>query len=99
MVDALATVRLVQIVVLAASLPLAVLAAWGFRAAPVGRAVAALPVVSLGFASSASAELLPPGTLPAQSALAFGGALGALGFAWLAVSFLQLVSGHRRVGQ
>lgn len=99
MVDLLAVIRVAQLVLVAASVPLAVVAARGFRSAPVGRAVAALPVVSLGFLVSASAEVLGPGQLPGGPLWPLGGVVGAAGFAWLAVSFLALVSGRRQVGR
>lgn len=99
MVDILATVRLASLVAVAASVPLSLVAAWGFRSAPVGGAVAALPVVSVGFLVSASAEVLGTTAFPWDSAWAVGGIAGSLGFVWLAVAFTRLVSGHQRVGR
>ncbi len=97
MADLLALLSWAQIVVLAASLPLAVLAAWGFRSAPVGRSVVALPLISAGFLAAATAQLLGPPT-DGITLWQVGSAVAGLAFAWFAVTFLRLVSGRRRIG-
>lgn len=88
-----------QIVVLGATLPLAAIAAWGYRTAPVGRAVAALPAVSLGFLLAASADLLQVSLGGGLTLWHAGMAIGALAMGWVAVSYLAVVSGWRRIGR
>lgn len=99
MVDALAVLTWAQIVVMAASLPLAAIAAWGYRTAPVGRAVAALPAVSLGFLLAGSADLLEVSLGAGLTLWHAGMAIGALALGWVALSYLAVVSGWRRVGR
>lgn len=88
-----------QIVVLGATLPLAAIAAWGYRTAPVGRAVAALPAASLGFLLAASADLLQVSLGGGLTLWHAGMAIGALAMGWVAVSYLAVVSGWRRIGR
>ena len=99
MFEAIALLHWAQIVLLAASLPLALVAAWGFHEAPVGRAVAALPAISAGFLVAATAQLFGAGGAEAAIVWHGSGALGAVGFAWFALAVLHLVSGRRRVGE
>lgn len=99
MTDLAAALRLVEVMVLAASLPLACIAAWGYRSAPVGRAVAALPLVSAGFLLAAVTELLG-GAGPGEPITWYAGiAVGVAALAWFAGNFLHLASGRRAVGQ
>lgn len=99
MTEATVVLTWAQIVVLGASLPLAAIAAWGYRTAPVGRAVAALPLISLGFLLAASDDLLLVSLSGWVTLWHVGTAIGTLGMAWVAISFLDLVSGRRQIGQ
>lgn len=99
MVDFVAVLRWAQLVVLAMTLPLAAIAAWGYREAPVGRAVAALPLVSVGFLLAASDELLLVASPESLTLWHVGSLVGAIGLAAFALAAFQVFSGHREVGQ
>lgn len=99
MTEATVVLTWAQIVALGASLPLAAIAAWGYRTAPVGRAVAALPLISLGFLLAASDKLLLVSLGEWVTLWHVGTAIGTLGMAWVAISFLDLVSGRRQIGR
>ena len=87
------------LVVLGVSLPLAAIAAWGYRTAPVGRAVAALPAVGVGLLLAASADTLDVSLGSGLTLWHAGMALATLAMAWVAVSYFAVVSGWRRIGR
>lgn len=90
--------HLLQVILLAAALPLAIAAAWGFRGTPVGRAMVGLPVVGAGFLLAAAGELLASPAGDVGQLWQLGSVIGVLGMAWLVVHLLHLYSGRRRVG-
>lgn len=84
-----------QVVLLSMSIPLAVVAARGYRDTPFGVVVLGLPVACVGFAASASAELLGyPGELGALWTA--GSLVGVAGFAWFAATLVVVLRRGRR---
>ncbi|QLG26717.1 hypothetical protein HUG10_03790 [Halorarum halophilum] len=87
-----------QALLLAASLPLALIALRGYWGAPFGLVVAGLPVVSVGLLLSASGELLS--LTPAVGSLTWqvGSVVAVAGFAWVGLQLVRVLGGWTEVG-
>jgi hypothetical protein len=98
MVSLVIAFELLQVILLAAALPLAGIAAWGYRGAPIGRAIGALPLVALGFLLAATGELLSTLSASPGAIWGLGSIIGVAGLGWFVVNLLHLYSGRRRLG-
>ncbi|WP_313695730.1 hypothetical protein [Halorarum halobium] len=87
-----------QALLLAASLPLALVAVHGYRGTPFGAVVAGLPVVSVGLLLSATGELLSSSLAVESDAWRLGSLLALVGFAWVGVQLVRVLGGRTEVG-
>ncbi|WP_054583214.1 hypothetical protein [Halolamina pelagica] len=85
--------RLGQVVVLSATLPLAVIAARGFRDAPFGRVVRPLVPITLTYLAIAAIKLADPSMGADASRLL--GSVAVVLIAWTAAQGILLLSGRR----
>lgn len=90
MANIIQLLNLSQVVLLSMSIPLAVIAAWGYRRTPFGVVVLGLPVACVGFTLSGAAELLGVAGDFGYVWVA-GSVLGVAGFAWFAVALVALL--------
>lgn len=87
--------RLVQVVVLSAALPAAVIAAWGYRNAPFGKALWPLVPIAVAYLSLSLLELYQPPW--AATAAQVVGSIGLVFIAWATLQMVLLLSGRRPV--
>ena len=87
--------RLGQVVVLSATLPLAIVAARGYRDAPFGRVVRPLVPITLAYLAIAAIKLVAPSM--GRTATRLLGSIAIALIAWTAAQGILLLSG-RRVG-
>jgi len=85
--------RLGQVVVLSATLPLAVIAARGYRDAPFGRVVRPLVPITLTYLAIAAIKLVEPSMGADASRLL--GSVAVVLIAWTAAQGILLLSGRR----
>jgi len=85
--------RLGQVVVLSATLPLAVVAARGYRDAPFGRVVRPLVPITLAYLAIAAIKLVEPSMGTDASRLL--GSIAIALIAWTAAQGILLLSGRR----
>lgn len=85
--------RLGQVVVLAATLPIAVIAARGYRDAPFGRVVRPLVPITLAYLGVAGIKLLEP-SMGVDASRVLGSVAIAL-IAWTGIQAIVLLSGRR----
>jgi hypothetical protein len=82
-----------QVVVLAATLPIAVIAARGYRDAPFGRVVRPLVPITLAYLGVAGIKLLEP-SMGVDASRVLGSVAIAL-IAWTGIQAIVLLSGRR----
>lgn len=85
--------RLGQLLVLSATLPIAVIAARGYRGTPFGRVVLPLVPITVAYLSIAATKLVAPGASADASRLL--GTVAVALMAWTAVQAILLLSGRR----
>jgi hypothetical protein len=85
--------RLGQVVVLSAALPLAVVAARGFRGTPFGRVVLPLVPITAAYLAIAATKLVMPDAATTASRLL--GTVAVVLMAWVAAQAILLLSGRR----
>ncbi|MFB6198414.1 MAG: hypothetical protein ABEI52_09140 [Halobacteriaceae archaeon] len=82
-----------RIGVLGASIPLALIAAWGYRGTPFGRVLRPLSILSLAFILSAMIELIAE-----ESELLLSiDVIGLILIAWATIEFVLLVTERRQL--
>ncbi|MBP1986231.1 hypothetical protein [Halolamina salifodinae] len=87
--------RLGQVVVLSATLPIAIIAARGYRDAPFGRVVRPLVPITLSYLGVAAIKLLEP-SMGADASKLLGSVAIAL-IAWTGLQAILLLSGRREL--
>lgn len=87
--------RLGQVVVLSATLPVAAIAARGYRDAPFGRVVRPLVPITLAYLGVAAIKLLEP-SMGADASKLLGSVAIAL-IAWTGLQAILLLSGRREL--
>lgn len=87
--------RLGQVLVLAATLPFAVVAARGFRETPFGRVVRPLVPITAAYLAIAATKLVAPAASTAASRLL--GTVAVALMAWTAIQAVLLLSGRREL--
>ncbi len=85
--------RIGQVIVLSAVLPLAVVAARGFRGTPFGRVVLPLIPITGAYLAIAATKLVLPGMAGTASRLL--GTVAVVLMAWVAAQAILLLSGRR----
>lgn len=98
MASALSILNYGQALLLATSLPLALIALRGYWGTPFGLVVAGLPVVSVGLLLSASGELLSTTLAVDSLAWRLGSLVALVGFVSTAVQLVRILGGWKEVG-
>lgn len=97
MVPGLSVVDSLQVLVLAAAVPLSLVAARGFGDSPFGDVLRPLPVVSLSFLASVLVGVSPLPTRVREWGIALLAGVGAAAIAWIAARMFALVGERRRI--
>lgn len=97
MVPGISVLDSLQVLVLAAAVPLSLVAARGFGDSPFGDVLRPLPMVSLSFLASVVVGVSPlPLRVRVWGIAAFAG-VGTVAIAWIAVRMFTLVGERRRI--